>query len=90
MPGYSFDTAQNKRASYFCAMESLGLINEQGCDLSIDRWLDSSFILPFRISPDFNTYSPEISERILQEPVVSHGKYKMFLEFDGPTTYVIR
>ena len=90
VPGYSFDTAQSKRASYFCAMENLGLITEQGCDLSLERWLDSSFILPFRMSPDFNTYSPEIAERILQEPVVAHGKYKLFLEFENPTTYVIR
>ena len=90
IPGYSFENEESTRASYFVAMEHLGLIREQGCDLSKERWMDSCFILPFKISPDFSSYDAKTSEKILQEPVIQHGKYKLFLEYKNTTTYIIR
>ena len=71
-------------------MELLGKINEDGCDLSQTRWLDTSFCLPFKTSSELSNYGPDLSEKILQKPIVPNGKYSLFLEFSSATTYVIR
>ena len=71
-------------------MELLGKISEDGCDLSMERWLDSSFCLPFKISSELSNYGPDLSERILQAPIVPNGKYSLYLEFENPTTSVLR
>ena len=71
-------------------METLGKICEEGCDLSLDRWLDPSFILPFKISSEPANYGPDLSEKILQQPIIPNGKYSLFMEFEKPTTYVLR
>ena len=69
----------------------LGKINELGCDLPLEVWLDSSFILPFKISPELADYGPDMSERILQRSIVPHGsKYSLFMQFKRPTSKVIR
>ena len=88
--GYLLSTPQERRASYFVAMDTLGLINENGCDLSLDRWLDSSFLLPYKLSHELNSYSADLHDRILQTPTVKNGKSRLYLEFHSPTTYVIR
>ena len=71
-------------------MEGLGLISEEGTDLSQERWLDTSFCLPFKLSSELANYGPDLSEKILQKPIIPNGKYSLFLEFEEPTTYVIR
>ena len=71
-------------------MEQLGLITQEGCDLPLDRWKDSSFCLPFKISPELANYSPELSEKILQKPIPNSGKFSLFLEFKETTSYVLR
>ena len=89
-PGYSFENASKTRASYFVAMEAFGLISEEGTDLSQERWLDTSFCLPFKLSSELANYGPDLSEKVLQQPIIPNGKYSLFLEFEEPTTYVIR
>ena len=88
--GYSFEDDSKIRASYFVAMEQLGLITQEGCDLPLDRWKDSSFCLPFKISPELANYSPELAEKVLQKPIPNSGKFSLFLEFTAATTYVLR
>ena len=88
--GYSFDGDSKTRASYFVAMEQLGLITDDGCDLSKERWLDTSFCLPFKVSAEIANYSPDIADKIIQKPIVNNGKFALFLEFENPTSYVIR
>ena len=46
--GYQFDTEQQKLCSFFVAMEFLGKINENGCDLNMETFYNSSFFLPFK------------------------------------------
>ena len=89
-PGFCFDTPKKIRASYFVAMEHLGLITDEGCDLSLERWLDTSFCLPFKVSAEVANYSSDIAEKIIQRPVLNNGKFTLFMEFDHPTSYVIR
>ena len=48
--GYLLRDDAQKRASYLVAMDSLGLLKESGCILPYNRWLDSTFILPFKLS----------------------------------------
>ena len=88
--GYLFETDTQKRASYYHAIDSLGLMQNDGCALTYDRWLDSSFCLPFRLSHELNTYTPQQTERLLQEPAVPLARSRLFLAFNAPTTYVIR
>lgn len=69
------------------------MIGEQGADLSKERWLDSSFFLPFKLGARTaeNQYSDGLSDRVLQKPtVVNGGKTSLFLRFETTTTYVIR
>lgn len=40
----------------------------------------TNFMLPFKITPELNTYSPNIAERVLQKSVVSSGKYTLFMQ----------
>ena len=89
--GYAFDDTSCFRASYFVAMEQVGLITQEGCDLPMDRWKDSSFFLPFKISPEVANYSADMSEKVLQRPIPNNsGKFALFLEFEEPTAYVLR
>ena len=89
-PGYDYDGDTAKRASYITAMSLLGKITEDGCDLPMDTYYDSSFMIPFKISSELSNYGSDLSETILQEPIINNGRYTVFLEFDQPTTYVIR
>ena len=62
-----------------------------GCDLPMATWLHSSFVLPFKISPELASYGPDVSERILQRAIVPHGsKYSLFMQFKNPTRKVLR
>ena len=88
--GYNFENQSRTRASYFTAMELLGKISEDGCDIDINRWQDSHFCLPFKISPELRDYGPDVGEKILQKPMIQNSRYSLFLEFESPTTYVIR
>ena len=88
--GFLFETETQKRASYYHAIDSLGLLTQDGCPLSYDRWLDSTFCLPFRLSHELNTYTPQQADRILQEPAVPHARSRLFLAFKTSTTYVVR
>lgn len=91
MPGYQFDTPSKTRASYFVAMDQLGKFNENGVDLSMSKWLDSHFCLPFRLSPELAHYGPDLSEKILQKPILpNNARYNLFMEFETTTEYVIR
>lgn len=56
IPGYNFKTESSKRASYLTAMQLLAKINEDGTDLSLETWLDSAFILPFKVVQYCNIY----------------------------------
>ena len=89
-PGYDYDGATAKRASYITAMSLLGKITEDGCDLPMDTYYDSSFMIPFKISSELPNYGSDLSETILQEPIITNGRYSIFMEFSKPTTYVIR
>ena len=89
-PGYRFDTEEEKRASFFTAMSIAGLLDEDGLELTMDRYYDSSFFMPFTLAPELSNYSPEMAEKILQEPIVSNGRYTLFMEFPTVTTFVIR
>ena len=88
--GFLFETETQKRASYYHAIDSLGLLTQDGCPLSYDRWLDSTFCLPFRLSHELNTYTPQQADRILQEPAVPLARSRLFLAFKKSTTYVVR
>ena len=88
--GYLFSDDTQRRASYFAAIDTLGLMSNDGCALSLERWLDSSFVLPFRLSHELNSYPPDISERLIQTPPLNHAKTRLFLAFEKETTYVIR
>ena len=85
-----FDDKRQKVASYLIAMETLGQLNQDGTLLSIERFYDTSFMLPFKLSHELNSYSPELAQRVLQEPTIKNSKTHLFLEFNSPTTYVIR
>ena len=88
--GYQFSTEQQKICSYFVAMEGLGKVNENGCELSLDMFYDSSFFLPFKLSHELSNYSPDISDRVLMAPTIKNSRTRLFLEFNSATTYVIR
>ena len=91
--GYNFTSDKHTRASYFTMLESCGFIGEEGADLSKERWLDSSFFLPFKLGARYsdNQYNDEIGDKILQRPTVANaGKTSLFLRFETTTTYVIR
>lgn len=47
-------------------------------------------MLPFKLSPELNAYSPDVGERVLQKPVISSGKYTLFMQFKRPTQKVLR
>ena len=89
-PGYKFHTEAERRASYFTAMSIAGLLDEDGLELSMERYYDSSFFMPFKLSSELPNYGPELAEKILQEPIVPNGRYTLFLEFPEVTTFVIR
>ena len=88
--GYLYSTEEQKLASYFIAMDSIGKINENGCDLSYESYFDSFFFMPFKLSHELNSYAPDVSERVLQAPTVKNSRIKLFLEFSEPLKYVIR
>ena len=89
--GYLFSTDLQRKASYLVAMDTIGnQLTEHGCNLPLQRYYDSSFFLPFRLSHEINTYSPEFSNRIIQAPTVKNGTSRLYLEFNKPTSYVIR
>ena len=91
LEGYHFNTDQEKLASYFTVVDSLGKINQHGCDLSYDRYYDSCFFLPFFLSHELSNYSPAVVERVLGSPTIKNStKARLFLSFDRPTTYVLR
>ena len=74
-------------------LEMCGKIGEQGADLSLERWKDSCFFLPFKLNARIseNQYSKEIGDRVLHKPSVPPGgKTSLFLRFKSTTTYVIR
>lgn len=74
-------------------LEHMGMISEMGADLSMERWLDSSFFLPFKLSArtSENQYSGMVADRILHKPTLStNGKSSLYLRFKEATTYVIR
>ena len=53
--------------------------------------MDSSFMLPFKVSSQLETYGPDLSERILQRAIVPHGaKYMLYMAFKNPTEKVLR
>ena len=68
--GYLYSTEEQKLASYFIAMDSIGKINENGCDLSYESYFNSFFFMPFKLSHELNSYAPDVSERVLQAPTV--------------------
>lgn len=68
----------------------MGMITEDGCDLPMETYYDSSFMIPFKISSELPNYGSDLAETILQEPIISNGRYTVFMEFAKPTTYVIR
>ena len=70
-------------------MSLSGLLDEDGLELSMERYYDSSFFMPFKLSPELPNYGPELAEKILQEPIVPNGRYTLFLEFPEVTTFVI-
>ena len=86
-PGYDYDGATAKGASYITAMSLLGRITEDGCDLPMDTYYDSSFMIPFKISSELPDYGLDLSKTILQEPIITNGRYSVFMEFDKPTMY---
>lgn len=88
--GYRYESAGEKRASWFTAMTLSGLLNEDGVELPMDVYYDSSFFIPFKLSPELPNYGPELSEKILQEPIVPNGNYTLFLDFSVATPFVIR
>ena len=89
--GYHFSSTEEKLASYFVAMDSMGKINENGCDLSYESYYGSCFFLPFYLSHELANYSSDLSERVLQAPTVKGTcKARLFLEFNKSTEYVIR
>ena len=91
--GYNFSTEKHKRASYFTMLEQMGMIGEQGAQLSMERWLDSSFFLPFKLSArtSENQYSGVLGDRILHKPTLpNNGKSSLYLRFKDTTTYVLR
>ena len=89
--GYHFSSTEEKLASYFVAMDSMGKINENGCDLSYESYYGSCFFLPFYLSHELANYSADLSERVLQAPTVKGTcKARLFLEFNKSTEYVIR
>ena len=63
---------------------------QDGCDIPIEVWEDSSFVLPFRLSAELNCYGPDLSEMILQKPLVEGTKTKLYLEFEENTEFVLR
>ena len=88
--GYMFVTQKQKTASYLCAMDTLGQLSEQGTKLSLERFMDTLFFLPFKMSHELNSYSPDTSQRVLQQQTVKNTKTHLYLEFNAATTYVIR
>ena len=73
--------------------EQMGFIGEMGAGLSLDRWKDTSFFLPFKLSArtSDNQFSGNIGNRILQKPSVpTGGKTSLYLRFKNTTSYVIR
>lgn len=88
--GFLFETEQQRVASYLVTIDTLGLISEHGCSLPFDRWLDTSFLLPFKLSHELNSYPNAISERVLQSPTVKNGRTRLFLEFASATQSVLR
>ena len=85
LTGYDYDGDTAKTASYITAMSLLGKITEDGCDLPMDTYYDSSFMIPFKISSELSNYGPDLSETILQEPIITNGRYTVFMEFSEPT-----
>ena len=63
--GYSFVSPKHIRASYFTMLEQMGKIGEMGADLSLERWMDSSFFLPFKLNArtSENQYSGQLGDR---------------------------
>ena len=88
--GYHFVTEEEKLASYFVAMDSMGKINEHGCDLTYESFYSSSFFMPFYLSHELANYSADVAERVLQSPSVKGCKARLFLKFEASTKYVIR
>ena len=88
--GYMFSTLRQQTASYLCAMDTLGQLTENGTILSQERFMDTSFMLPFKMSYELNSYSPDTSQRVLQQHPVKNTKTHLYLEFKAATTYVIR
>ena len=55
-PGYHFGTERQRKASYLCALDNLGLLKESGSTISYDRYFDSSFFVFFKLSHEVNNY----------------------------------
>ena len=68
----------------------LGKISENGCDLSMERYYDSSFFIPFRLDGQLGNYSADVQNRLQQRATVPHSRIRLFLEFKKETSYVIR
>ena len=88
--GYSFEDDSKKRASWLIAMGLLGQITEQGVQISQEVFESSWFCLPFKLSSELSNYGPNLSEHLLQKPIVQNGRYILHLEYENPTTKVIR
>jgi len=88
--GYRYETEAQKKASWYIAMDTLGLLGDNGCQLSYDRYFDTSFMIPFKLSHELQNFDPALSERIIQPPTVKNGRSKLYLQFSSPTTYVLR
>ena len=74
-------------------LEQCGKIGEHGSDLSLERWKDSYFFLPFRLNArtSDNQYSGDVGDTVLHKPSVPSGnKVTLFLRFKKTTSYVIR
>ena len=74
--------------SFFVAMDTIGKIQESGCDFDLDRYYDTIFFIPYKLSHELS--SPNSNERILQKPTVKNARSKLFLAFAKPLTDVLR
>jgi hypothetical protein len=71
-------------------MDTLGLLGENGCHLSYERFYDTSFMIPFKLSHELHNFDPALSERVIHPPTVKNGRSKLYLQFSEPTEYVLR
>lgn len=73
------------------AMDTMGKLSHEGCDLSYESFYSSNFILPFAISAEPTySFSSDLKERIATKPIANNDKYELFVRFKNMTNYVIR